>query len=234
MVDIAWRRLYPVQRRFVIALQATQHQIIPQLVRQEPLHRFRSVPVLHHHKRAVLRQGFNQGSRSFSVRRYVLMGPPLMRHFMRRQVEGQINRIGLFVYTRNETNALRKWNSVGERLRKTGIAWEFDNAQLMEMERAEIGAAVSERRLHAVGHAVQVEFVAGLVVDLQVYVVPAVAPHLVPPGIEGEEVQNRGVHLVMEVPAPVLYPFFLQISWCNGDLVGAGADSGFEIDPVAV
>ena len=42
------------------------------------------------------------------------------------------------------------------------------------------------------------------------------------------------VELVLEVAPAVLVPFAHQRAWSDRDLVGRGADHGFDVDPVGV
>lgn len=191
--------------------------------------------MFHHHEGRILSEGLHQGSCALDVGGHFLMTPPLMRDLMGGDIERQINGVRfLGVHTGNKADALRKRNGISKGLRKACVTRELDYAQLMELERAEIGGAVCERLLHACIHAVQVELMAGVVVDLQAHVIPAITPDLIPAGVKREKIQNGGIHFVLEVAAPILQPFFLQVSRCDGNLVRAGADGGFKIDPVTV
>src|SRR5271166_4204625 len=104
----------------------------------------------------------------------------------------------------------------------------------MKLEWAEVLGTVGQRLFHALHHRVQVELVAGLVINLQVDTVPTVAPYRVARRLYRIDVQYGGVHLVMEVATVVLYPLLLKISGSDGNLVQAGADDCVVIDSVGI
>ena len=103
---------------------------------------------------------------------------------------------------------------------------------LVKLKRAEVLRAVVQGGLQTIHHAVEIKLVPGVVVNLEVHVVPAVAAHGIASGIERVQIQDGRVHFVMEIAAAILDPFLLQIAGHDRDLVGAGADCGLEIDPV--
>src|SRR5271165_1647348 len=104
----------------------------------------------------------------------------------------------------------------------------------MKLERAEILGTVGQRLFHALHHRVQVELVAGLVINLQVDTVPTVSPYRVARRLYRIDVQDGSVHLVMEVATAVLYPLLLKISGGDGNLIFAGADDCVIVDPVSI
>ena len=124
----------------------------------------------------VLRESFHDRGCTLSIGADYLMSPPLMSDFVGRHEEREIDRILLVgIDVGDETDAFGKRNRVGERLREIAIAWKLDDPQLPELKRAEGGRAVVERGLHSQHHAIEVEFVAWLVVDFQVDVMPLIA-----------------------------------------------------------
>src|ERR1051326_5528876 len=154
---------------------------------------------------------------------------------MRRDIERKIEILRIFgIDARDEADTFGERNGVGQRFRKSLVTRKLDDAKLMELEWAEVGAAVIESSLHGLAHALDIKGVAVIVIDLKIYVVPAVAQHLVICRIHGKAEQHRGIGLVMEVAAAILHPFLLQISRHDGDLFRRGAHGVVEVYPVGI
>src|SRR5579872_5149588 len=101
------------------------------------------------------------------------MGPPLMAYLMSGHIERNIDRFRIYrINVSDKTNRFGVRNGIRKRLSKGSITREFNNAFLVELERAEVGAGVVQGRLHTVHHAVEIEFVAGLVIDFEVHIAP--------------------------------------------------------------
>src|ERR1039458_5005443 len=235
VVDVALAGLNPQQRLFFVVLLRASAQIAIQLVAQKLLHRVGAVGFFHDHERGVLGESFDDCGLAFGVGAYDLMSPLLMANLMRGDEEGQVDRVFLVgIDPGDEADALGKRDRIGKRLGKVAVARELDDAQLPGLEGTESGRRIIERRLHAQHHAVEIKFMAGMVVDFQIYVVPMVVPNGIARGICGEDATHDGrVGLVMEIASAILDPFFLQVAGQDGDLIWTGADGAFEIHPVS-
>ena len=84
------------------------------------------------------------------------MAPILMGDLVRGDIGDIIDRVGGAVIGK-KTDAFRIGQGAGKALRETGIAREFDDAQVIELERPEIGAVIIERGAHRRQHAIDVE-----------------------------------------------------------------------------
>ena len=135
---------------------------------------------------------------------------------------------------RDEADALGVGDCVRERLREAGIGGELQNTHLAELVRPEVCAVIGEGRLDGRHHPVHIVGVLRVIVDLDGDVLPVVAPDGIAGREERVEVQDGGIHLVMEVAASVLHPLALQVAGRQCDLVRVGADRRIKVHPVRV
>jgi hypothetical protein len=96
----------------------------------------------------------------------------------------------------------------------------------------EIPGGVVERGLHPFHHALDVEGVRRVVIDVDVDVLPPVVADGVASREDGEELQHRTAAPVEERPAAVLAPRPNQVSRGDGDLVWRCRYRGLESHPV--
>ena len=95
------------------------------------------------------------------------------------------------------------------------VARKFDDAELIVLVVAEMRAAIFERGPGRGDHAVEVELVTRLIIDLELDVALAdrIAPHVafdrIPRRLEGVEVEDGNVHLVDVMVAPAFDPLLL-------------------------
>src|SRR5580658_6526622 len=140
-----------------------------------------------------------------------------------------------FFQALDEADAFGVGDGVGKRLREAAIAREFEDAELLKLVGAEIFIVIVQAGFGRCDHAVEIVFVAWLVIDLEFYAIRFVAPYVVAGGEKGKEIiYARIAHSVFEIAAIVFGPFALEIAWSDGDLIGRGADYGVESDPLGI
>ena len=208
-------------------------QVPIELVLQEPAHLRRPVFVLLHHQRRVLREGLIEHGHALHVGADQLMRPPLVRHLVRRHVEHVVDVIGI-AQVRNKADGLGEWHGIGETLGKLLVVRKLQHPHLAELKRRIHLAEMCQRLLHRLEHAIDVVGVLRVVVDLQCRAIPAIAPDRVARRLERKVIEDRLVHLVVEVVPPVLSPLLVEIAGRQCDLIGAGRDGRLKRHPVGV
>ena len=192
-----------------------------------------AVFLFQHHQRGVLRQRLGDHRAALHVGADHLVRPPLVRDFVRGDVEHEVDVLGI-AQVGDEADRLRVRNGVGEALRKARVTRELEDAHLVVLVRREVRREIVERLLRSFDHAIDVVRMLGVVVDLDRHAVPVAALDL-PVGRQvAEERQHRAVHLVMEITPAALGPFALQVARRERDLIGARADRRLEVDPVGI
>src|ERR1700689_2360756 len=135
----------------------------------------------------------------------------------------------------DETDAFGIGDGVRERLREASVARKFEHAELLKLIGAEILIVIGEAGFRGFEHALEIVFVAWLVIDLQLYAVRFVSLYFVTGREEREEIiYARVAHGVFEIAAAAFGPFALEIAGGDGDLIGRCADDGVESDPFGI
>ena len=108
-----------------------------------------------------------------------------MRGLVRRDVEGNIGLIdGSGIDVGDEPDGLGEGNGIGEGFGESAVARKLDDPQLVKLKWAEVLGAIVQSGFQTIHHAVEIKLVSGVVVDLEVHVVPAVAAHGIASGIQ--------------------------------------------------
>ena len=222
------------QGHFAPPFHCPSHQVTIHLVLQELLHRGLSVFLLHDHQCRILTHGLAHQYTTLYIPADHLMRPPLMSHFMRGHVERDIDRILIILHLRDEANGFREGNCIRKRLGETGISGELDDPHLPMLIGTEMFRVIIQRFLDRGDHPVDVVFMTFLVPDLNGNIVPPVATQAVLRTQEGEEMQDRTVHFVLEIMSVALFPVLYQIARGNGTLARCGTYCGLESDPVGI
>ena len=229
--------LIQLERHLLLPFDTTADEVPIELVFEEPSHARRAVLLFHHHHRRILRHGFGEERCTLSVRANHLVGPPLVRHLVRRDVERVVHIVRL-LDAGDEADGFRVWNRIRQRLGEACITRELDDTHLMVLIWSEVPCVIIERFLDRVDHPLDIPAVCRMIVhgdvDAAVGRLPLIGRHCITSGLKRPQVQDRRIHLVVEESAPTLGPLALEIPRRDGDLIGLRADRGIVLQPVRV
>ena len=165
--------------QFFFLLKSAAHQIPIQFIGQKFLHLGFAIFLLHHHQRGILCQRFRKHRAALNSAANHLMRPPLMRRLVCRNVIRviQIFRI-ILTHAGNKTDGLRIRNRIRKRLRKTGIAREFNNPELFMLIRAECFGVIGQRCFHRSKHTLKVIAMTRLIINFYRHIAGWAFPHV--------------------------------------------------------
>src|SRR5580704_483667 len=147
------------------------------------------------------------------------MAPPLVRQLVRRNEIQQIDIVGL-LHALDETDVFGIGHGVGKRLGELAVSRKFKDAKLVELVFSKIPLAIVQASFGGIHHLIQVEFVAGLVINFELHVFPLILLYAEAAGKKREEIVDAGVaHAVVKIAAPVFGPLTRQVARRDRDLI---------------